>query len=88
METQIFDWTERIWQANRLFIANNNYKQQDWKLGCIKDGLILSRDDTAGAVFVDAITSGKINTIKHSINKLFPIETVKEIDSEKFTFVV
>ena len=88
METQIFDWTERIWQANILFIANNNYKQQDRKLECIKDGLILSRDDTVGAVFIDAITSGKINTIKHSINKLFPIETVKEIDSEKLSFVV
>ena len=65
-----------------VFIANNNYKQQDCIFGRIKD-LILSRDDKVGAVFVDKIISVKINTIKSPINKLFPIETVKEIDNEK-----
>ena len=69
-----------------VLTENNNYKRQDCKIGHTKD-LMLSRDDKVWVVLVDAIISGKINTIKHPIKKLSLIEMAKGMNNEKIRFV-
>ena len=68
-------------------VLTEDDKYKNWKIGRTKD-LMLSSDDKFQAEFVDTIISGKINTIKQPIKKIFPTEMVKGMKNEKIRFVV